>query len=151
MSHVRPVPEGYHTVTPHLVTAGAARAIEFYKKAFGAEEVRCMTDSGGKVMHAAIKIGDSIVMLADEFPEFGAFSPKGPSPVTIHLFVNDVDKLYDRAVAAGATATLPPTDALWGDRYGKLTDPFGHNWSLATHKEDLTSQQVAERMKTAGL
>lgn len=150
MAQVKPVPERFHTITPHLVIDGAARAIEFYKNAFGAEEIKCMPGPGGKVMHAEIMIGDSVLMLCDEFPEFGSISPKGPSPVTIHLFVNDVDKVYEQAVAAGATATMPPSDALWGDRYGKLTDPFGHNWSLATHKEDLTPQQLAERMKAAG-
>ena len=151
MSEVKPIPEGFHTVTPHLVTAGAAGAIAFYMKAFGAEELRRIDGPGGKVMHAEIRIGDSVVMLCDEFPEFGALAPKGGSPVTIHLFVKDVDAVYHQAVAAGATATMPPADAMWGDRYGKLIDPFGHSWSLATHKEDVTPAEIADRMKAAGM
>jgi PhnB protein len=150
MAQVKPVPDRFHTVTPHLVIDGAGKAIDFYKKAFGAEEIRRMPGPGGKVMHAEIMIGDSMVMLCDEFPDYGSLGPKGSSPVTIHLYVADVDKLYERAVAAGAKAVMPPMDAMWGDRYGKLTDPFDHNWSLATHKEDLTPQQIGERMKAAG-
>ncbi|HKQ98742.1 MAG TPA: VOC family protein [Candidatus Polarisedimenticolia bacterium] len=151
MAPVRPVPEGFHTITPHLVIDGAPRAMEFYKKAFGAEELKRIPGPGGKLMHAEMKIGDSVLMLCDEFPKYGAVGPKSSSPVVIHLFVNDVDKVFSQAVAAGATAVMPPTDALWGDRYGKVTDPFGHSWSLATHKEDLTPQQIAERMKAAGM
>jgi uncharacterized glyoxalase superfamily protein PhnB len=101
-------------------------------------------------MHAEIKIGDSPVMLADEFPEYGATGPKGSSPVTIHLYVNDVDRIFNQAVAAGATVAGPVTDMFWGDRYGKLIDPFGHHWSIATHKEDLTPEQIGERAKAAG-
>lgn len=147
---VKPIPEGYHTVTPHLTVKGGAEAIEFYKRAFGAVELhRMMGPDGKRIMHAALKIGDSILMLNDEFPEFGG-KPNSPaslgaSSVCLHLSVPDVDRSYAQAVAAGATATMPVMDMFWGDRYGKLTDPFGHEWSIATRKEDLTPQQMAER------
>jgi uncharacterized glyoxalase superfamily protein PhnB len=144
---VSAIPEGYYTITPHLIIQGAAKAIDFYKKAFGAEEMFRMPGPDGKtVMHAEMKIGNSPIMIADEFPSMGCRGPKalGGSPVTIHLYVQDVDKFYQRAVEAGATATMPPQDMFWGDRYGKLTDPFGHVWSVATHKKDLTPDQIAK-------
>ncbi|MEP7155263.1 MAG: VOC family protein [Betaproteobacteria bacterium] len=146
---VKPIPDGFRTITPHLVCAGAADAIEFYKKAFNATEIARMPGPGGKLMHAQIKIGDSAVMLVDEFPDWGAFGPKAPkgSAVTIHVYVEDADALFKRAVAAGATIKMPIDDAFWGDRYGVLEDPFGHMWSIATHKRDLTPEQMMEAMR----
>ena len=145
------VPEGYRTVTPHLTIAGAAAAIEFYQQAFGAEEIVRMPGPGGKLMHAEIKIGDSFLMLTDEFPEFkemgGTLGPKarGGSSVTITLYVPDVDAVVARAVKAGAKLTMPVSDQFWGDRYGQLEDPFGHRWAVATHKEELTGDEIRER------
>ncbi len=147
----KPVPEGFRTVTPHLIIKDASAAIEFYKKAFGAEEILRMPGPGGSVMHAEMRIGDSPIMLNDEFPDYGKRGPKsiGGTPVTIHLYVNDVDAAFDRAVKAGAKVTMPLADMFWGDRYGTLEDPFGHQWSLATHKEDLSGEEIAERAKKA--
>jgi uncharacterized glyoxalase superfamily protein PhnB len=138
-----------HTVTPHLVCDGAADAIAFYKKAFNAKESARMPGPGGKIMHAQLTIGDSHIMLVDEFPEMGGFGPKHykGTPVTLHLYVPDVDAAYKQAVDAGATAKMPPADMFWGDRYGVLVDPFGHSWSLATHKRDLTPEQMMEEMQ----
>lgn len=136
-------------IAPHLVCANAADAIEFYKKAFGATESMRMAGPSGKgVMHACIHIDGAPVFLVDENPQWGALSPKSlnGSPVTIHLQVEDVDALYDRAVKAGATAKMPPADMFWGDRYGVLTDPFGHNWSIATHLRDMTQAEIKEAM-----
>ena len=146
---VRPIPEGFHTITPHLVCAGAAEAIEFYKKAFGAVEQGRMPTPDGKIMHASLRIGDSPLMLADEFSDYGSLGPlalKG-TPVVVHLYVQDVDAVYAQAVAAGAKATMPPADMFWGDRYGQLVDPFGHRWSLATHTRDMTPEQMREEMQ----
>jgi PhnB protein len=148
---VKPVPEGMHTVTPHLVCAGAADAIEFYKKAFGAIELARMPGPDGRLMHAMIKIGDSPVMLADEFPEWGGTSPrtlKG-TPVTIHLQVPDADAVFKSAVDAGATVKMPIADMFWGDRYGVVIDPSGHSWSIATHIKDMTPEQMMEAGKAA--
>ena len=146
----KPIPDGYQAIIPHLVIKGAAEAIEFYKRALGAEEVCRMPfpgpDGQMRVGHAELRIGDSHLFLADEFPERGVTGPNGHSPVTIHLYVPDVDSVYNRAVEAGATVTMPPADMFWGDRYGKLVDPFGHHWSLATHVEDVTPEQMNERM-----
>ena len=132
------IPQGMHSVTPHLVCAGAAKAIDFYKQSFGAHETARMPGPDGKLMHAAVRIGDSTVMLADEMPEWGSLGPKSlkGSPVTIHLYVDDVDSFVARAVKAGAKVTMPVADQFWGDRYGKLEDPFGHQWSVATHIRD---------------
>lgn len=148
---VRPVPEGYHSVTPYLVLRGAADAIEFYKKAFGASEVFRMPAPDGTLAHAEIRIGDSQIMMCEENPSMGAQSPQalGGSPANLFLYVEDVDRAYQRAVDAGATATMPPQDMFWGDRYGKLVDPFGHEWSMATHVEDVTPEQMAERAQAA--
>lgn len=145
---VKAVPEGYSTVTPHLVCKGAAKAIEFYTKAFGAVERFRMPGPGGIVMHAEIQIGDSIVMLADEFPEQGARSPLsiGGTPVVLLIYTENVDAAFKRATDAGATAILPPTDMFWGDRYSKLADPFGHQWSIATHVEDVAPEEMMKRM-----
>ena len=150
---VNPIPPGYHTITAHLSVNGAGKAIDFYKKAFGAEELMRVPGPGGKLMHAEVKIGDSILYLADEFPEMGGDcatrSPKALGGVSsvLHLYVADVDASFARAVSAGATAKMPLMDMFWGDRYGQLEDPFGHRWSMASHKEDLTPAQIAERQK----
>lgn len=143
MSKVNPIPEGFGTVTPHLVVRGAAKAIEFYKAAFGAEELFSMPGPGGAVMHAEMTIGNSRIMICDEFPEM-CRSPQtlGGSPVTLHVFVPDVDAAVNRAVKAGAKVTMPVSDMFWGDRYGKVCDPFGHEWSVATHVKDLTPEEI---------
>lgn len=147
MSKVQPIPAGCHTLAPHLVVRGAANAIEFYKKAFGAEELRRMpAPQGGLLMHAELKIGDSRIMLCDEFPMPGTWrSPQslGGTTVTVHLFTADADATFERAVKAGATVKMPLTDMFWGDRYGRLADPFGHEWSIATHIKDLSADEVA--------
>jgi len=147
---VKPIPDGYHTVTPFFTVKGAEKAIEFYQKAFGAEVVSRAPSSDGRLMHAEIRIGNSVLMLSDEFPEMGG--PKAPSgestvPVGFHIYVADVDALWTRAVTAGATITMPLANAFWGDRYGKLRDPFGFDWSLATHFEDVSDAEIEERSK----
>jgi uncharacterized glyoxalase superfamily protein PhnB len=149
MPRVKPVPEGMHSVTPHLVCAGAADAIEFYKKAFGAVELARLPGPQGKLMHAAIRIGDSAVMLVDESPEWGMLGPKAlkGSPVTIHLYVDDADAFVARAVKAGAKVTMPVDDMFWGDRYGKIQDPFGHRWSVGTHVRDVSNEEMQRAMK----
>ena len=149
MSPVKPVPEGYHTVTPHLVVKGAGEALSFYAKALGAEELFRMPAPDGSIVHAEIRIGDSPIMLGEEAPEMGAISPKklGGSPVTIMLYVNDVDAYFARATKAFCETKRPPTDMFWGDRYCKVTDPYGHNWAIATHKEDVSPQEMEKRMK----
>jgi PhnB protein len=148
---VKPIPEGMHSVTPHLVCAGAADAIEFYKKAFGAIEGGRMPGPDGKLMHAQIKIGDSHVMLVDEFPDWGSVGPKalGGTPVTLHLYVPDADAVFQKAIDAGATVKMPIADMFWGDRYGVVTDPFGHSWSIATHIKDMTPEEMAAAGKQA--
>lgn len=147
MSTVKFVPDGYHTITPHLAVRGAAEALDFYARAFGAEELFRMPGPAGSVLHAEIRIGDSIVMLGDEAPEQGATAPTtiGGSAVNLHLYVRDVDATCARAAAAGCTVELPPTDMFWGDRYAKLQDPFGHKWGVATHKEDVPPEEMARR------
>lgn len=149
MAKVRPIPDGMHSVTPHLICAGAADAIEFYKKAFDAVDLGRLPGPKGRLMHAAIRIGDSTVMLVDEMPEWGAFGPKSlkGSPVTIHLYVHDVDAFVTRAVAAGAKITMPLDDMFWGDRYCKLEDPFGHHWSVATHLRDVSPEEMRQAMQ----
>lgn len=142
---VKPVEEGMHTITPYLVCAQCAEAIAFYKKAFGAEEIMRMPMQDGKIGHAMLRIGDSNLFVADEYPDYGAYGPltlKGTS-VTIHLAVADVDALWQRATAAGATVRMALADMFWGDRYGQLDDPFGHRWSLATHIRDVTPDDMA--------
>ena len=147
--NTNPIPQGMHSVTPHLVCAGAAKAIDFYKQAFGATEEARLPGPDGKLMHAAIRIGDSTVMLADEMPEWGSVGPKSlkGSPVTIHLYVEDADKFVERAVKAGAKVTMPVSEQFWGDRYGKIEDPFGHHWSVATHVRDVSREEMAEAMR----
>ena len=148
---VSPVPAGYHTVTPVLVCRNAAGAIDFYKKAFGAKEISRMPMPDGSVAHAELQIGDSRIMLGDEMPAMGASAPQtvGGSPVHVFLYVPNVDQMFQRAIAAGATADMPPADQFWGDRYGKLTDPFGHKWNLATHIEDVSEKEMIRRGKEA--
>lgn len=149
MPKAKAVPKDMHTVTPHLVCAGAADAIEFYKKAFGAVEEARLPGPQGKIMHAMIRIEGSAVMLVDEMPEWGALGPKSlkGSPVTIHLYVENVDAFFQRAVDAGAKVTMPVADMFWGDRYGKLEDPFGHHWSVATHIRDVTPEEARQAMQ----
>lgn len=145
---VKPVPEDMHRVTPHLICAGAAKAIEFYKKAFGAVEEARLPGQDGRLMHAVIRIHGDAVMLVDEMPEWGALSPKAlkGSPVTLHLYVEDVDAFVKRALDAGAKLTMPVQDMFWGDRYGKLEDPFGHHWSVATHVRDVSLEEAQKAM-----
>lgn len=149
MTKVKPVPHGMHSVTPYLVCAGAANAIEFYKKAFGAVEEARLPGPDGKIMHAMIRIGDSAVMMIDENPERGMLGPKSlkGSPVTIHLYVENADATVERAVKAGAKVTMPLEDQFWGDRYGQLEDPFGHHWSVATHVRDVGMEEMQQAMK----
>lgn len=144
MSRVEPVPDGMHTVTPHLVCRDAAAAIAFYGEAFGAAEVMRLETKQGRIIHAQVRIGDSSVMLVDAFPEWGAVGPDalGGSAVTLHLQVADVDTLFARAVAAGAKVTMPVSDMFWGDRYGKLEDPFGPAWAIATHIRDVAPEEL---------
>src|SRR5262245_43776361 len=129
---VRAIPEGYSTITPHLVVKDGNEAIEFYKKAFGAQELCRMPGPDGALMHGELQIGNSRIFLGSECLEYGVVGPNGSSPVTIHLYVEDADAAFTRAVEAGATVTMPLADMFWGDRYGKLVDPFGHHWSIAT-------------------
>ncbi len=148
---VKPIPDGYHSITPYLMVDGAAKAIEYYKTVFGATERLRMPGPDGKVMHAELQIGDSVIMLADECPEMGGHGPLsiGGTPVSIMLYVEDVDAVFARAVAAGATPTHPVDDKFYGDRSGGFKDPFGHSWHVATHKEDVPPEQVHERMQAA--
>lgn len=152
MSTVPPVPPGMHTVTPHLVCAQAAEAMEFYRKAFNAEILGQLSGPDGKLMHGLMRIGDSMVMLVDENPDWGLLGPsaRGGSSVTLHLYVPDADKQFAQAIEAGCTSRMPPADMFWGDRYGQLEDPFGHRWSVATHTRDLTSEEIREGMAKMG-
>jgi len=145
------IPDGYHNVTPYLVIKGAAAAIEFYKKAFGAVVVMQMPQLDGRIGHAELKFGDSHVMLADEFPEMDVVSPKtlGNSPVGLLLYVDDVDKTVERAVALGATIKKPVADQFYGDRNGTIEDPFGHKWTVAVHTENVTPEEMNRRMAAA--
>ncbi len=141
---VKAIPEGYHTLTPSITVRDAASAIEFYKKAFGAVEKGVMKGPDGKVMHAELRIGDSLIMLADEFPQFGSLSPQsiGGSGSGLHIYVEDVDSAFDRAIGAGGAVEMPVADMFWGDRFGKLVDPFGHKWSIATHTRDMSMEEI---------
>ena len=148
---VKSIPEGYHSVTPHLIINGAADAIEFYKKAFGATELFRFPAPDGKIEHAEIKIGDSPIMLADEFAEMGYKGPQalGGSPVSLMIYLEDVDAVFNRAVEAGASVKEAVQDKFYGDRTGTLTDPFGHVWHVSTHKEDVSMEEMEERAKAA--
>jgi PhnB protein len=148
---VKPVPPGYHTATPYLTLSDAASAIDFYKRAFGATEIFRMAAPGGKIGHAEIKIGDSILMLGEESPRSEARSPQslGGTTTGVFLYVEDVDAVFDTAVKAGAKIQQPLTNMFWGDRYGKLSDPFGHHWALATHIEDVAPEEMEKRMRAA--
>lgn len=142
------VPEGFHAITPHITVRGAAKAIDFYKQAFGGKnEMICYGPDGTSVMHAELEIGGSKLMLGEENPEWQCFSPlsKPGDGYVIHLYVDDVDKVHAQAVKAGAKVTMPVTDMFWGDRYGQVMDPFGHKWSIATHKEDLSPEEIKQR------
>jgi PhnB protein len=144
----KPIPEGMHALTPHLICSGAADAIEFYKRAFNAVELSRLPGPDGKVMHAMLRIGDSALMLVDESPQCGMLGPKAlkGSPVTIHLYVENADATVTRAAAAGAKITMPVADMFWGDRYGQLEDPFGHRWSVGTHTRDVTPEEMRQAM-----
>lgn len=147
MAFVKPIPEGYRTVTPSLVVPKATEAFNVYHMALGAEKVEWI-EYQGMVMHGEIRIGDSIVMLADASPEWKLVSPHtlGGSPCSLYLYVEDIDGLHQRAIAAGFVETMPPSDMFWGDRFSQLIDPFGHNWSLATHVEDVDAAEIHRRM-----
>jgi PhnB protein len=149
-TRIKEVPKGFHAVTPYLIVTDSARAIDFYKRAFGAEELLRLDGPDGKVVHAELKIGDSIIMLSEEMPGHTR-SPQslGGTAVDIMLYVKDVDQVFNRAVAAGAKVAMPLSDMFWGDRYGQVTDPFGHSWSLATHKEDVPPEELRKRTKAA--
>ena len=148
---VKPIPEGYHTATPYLAVDDAAEALEYYKKAFGAKERGRMEAPDGKIGHAEIQIGDSLVMLSDPFPQASTRTPKelGGTTASVFLYVENVDAFVQRAVDAGATVSMEVADQFWGDRFGTITDPFGHSWSVATHIEDVPPEEMAERAKTA--
>jgi PhnB protein len=148
---VKPIPEGYHTVTPYLAVDDAAEAIEYYKKAFGAKERVRMEAPGGKIGHAELEIGDSLVMLSDALPQFSTRPPKelGGTSVSVFMYVEDVDAVVKQAVDAGARVTMEIADQFWGDRFGSVQDPFGHLWSIATHVEDVPPEEMAERAKAA--
>jgi PhnB protein len=150
-TQARPIPKGYHSATPYLTLNDAARAIEFYKRAFAAQEVTRMDGPDGKIGHAEIKIGDSLIMLADEMPGSGSRSPQSLGGTTggIFLYVENADVVFNQAVSAGAQVEAPLADMFWGDRYGRLRDPFGHSWSVATHKEDVAPAEMSKRMQDA--
>jgi PhnB protein len=147
----KPIPEGYHTLTPYLAVDNATEAIEFYKHAFGAKERMRMPGPEGTIGHAEIEVGDSLVMLSDPFPQSSVRPPKelGGTSASVFMYVEDVDAVVRQAVDAGATVTMEVSDQFWGDRFGSVSDPFGHTWSIATHVEDLTPEEVAERGKAA--
>ncbi|MBI1314448.1 VOC family protein [bacterium] len=150
---VQPIPDGYHSVTPYLIVKGAAAAIEFYQQAFGAAECLRVPGPDGKIGHAELQIGSSRVMLADEHPEMNALAPPAPggSGVGFCLYVENVDEVFERAVAAGATVQRPLQDQFYGDRTGTIIDPFGHQWTISTHIEDLTPEEIDQRMKAMGM
>jgi PhnB protein len=148
---VKAVPPGFHTLTPHLVVRNAEQALEFYKNAFGAEVLHIAHMPDGKVMHASLRIGDSMLMLNDEFPDYGTLSPlsTGGSAVTIHIYTDNVDAAFNRAVSAGAQVKMPLADQFWGDRYGVVADPFGHKWSLGAHIKDMSSEEMQREQDRA--
>lgn len=145
---VKAKPDGYHTVTPHLIVRGGTKALEFYRNAFGAEESVRTAGADGRIMHAEMRLGDSVIMLSDEFPEQGIKSPQslGGCPSGIFLYVENVDAAFQRAVDAGCAVKMPPTTMFWGDRFTRLTDPFGHSWAIATHVEDVPKDEIQRRL-----
>jgi PhnB protein len=148
---VKAIPDGYYSLTPYVVCKDAAKAIEFYTKAFGAEETARMPGPGGRIMHAEVKIGNSMLMLSDENPERGAVAPSGKGrSQSLMFYTPDVDAVFKRAIDAGATSVEAPTDMFWGDRMGNLIDPFGHQWAIATHKEDVSPEEMQKRMEAIG-
>jgi PhnB protein len=149
MATVKAIPDGFRTVTPHLIVKGAAKALDFYRQAFGAKEQVRMAAPDGSIMHAQMQIGDSVIMLVDEKPEMGSRGPQtlGFSTVLLNIYCDDADAMFARATRAGATVTMPLADMFWGDRYGQLTDPFGHVWSIATHKKDVTPAEMKKAME----
>lgn len=151
MSSVKPIPDGYRSITPYLFIKGAAQAIDFYKKVFGAKERMLMPGTNGRIGHAELEIGDSLIMLADEHPEVGALSPQtvGGSSNSLHLYVDNMDAVIEKAVSAGAKVTRPAKDEFYGDRIGTFTDPFGQIWSVATHIEDVSPEEMKNRMAKA--
>jgi len=148
---VKAVPPGFHTLTPHLTVRNAEQALEFYKNAFGAETLHVARMPDGKVMHASLRIGDSMLMLNDEFPDYGTLSPlsTGGSAVTIHIYTENVDAVFNRAVSAGAQVKMPLADQFWGDRYGVVADPFGHKWSLGAHIKDMSPEEMQREQDRA--
>ena len=146
MAKVKPIPDGYHSITPYLIIKGAAKAIDYYKKAFGATEIMRMAGPDGTVGHAELKIGDSIFMMGDEMPEMGYHAPQGSAPIGLMLYVDDVDRVFKQAVAAGGRVDKELQDQFYGDRSGTLYDPFGHMWTVATHKEDVSPEEMKKRM-----
>lgn len=145
-NNVRPIPEGYHSISPAITCKNASAAIDFYKEAFGATEINRMAGPGGRVMHAELRIGDSVIFVSDEFPGMAAAPTPGSTPSSyLFLYTPEVDVVFNRAIAAGAQASMPVSDMFWGDRYGKLTDPFGHSWGVATHVEDVAPDEMMRR------
>lgn len=151
MKNAKPVPEGFHTLTPYLIVHDASKAIDFYKTAFDAREIsRSVGPAGKNILHANLKIGDSIIMLSDEFPDMNYRSPQslGGSSVTIHMYVNNADSVFNKAISSGATILIPMMDTFWGDRCGQVLDPFGHRWSIATRKQDLSEEEIKNAGKS---
>ena len=145
----KPIPDGFSSITPHLVIKECGKAIDFYKKAFDAREIYRSLMPDGRIMHAMIQVGNSFVMMADEFPDMGAKGPKtiGGTSVSLHIYTEDADKLFNQAIAAGATQIMPINDMFWGDRYGQILDPFGHSWAIATHKNDVSPEEMERAAK----
>ena len=146
MAKVKPIPAGYHSITPYLVIKGAAKAIDYYKKAFGAKEIMRMATPDGSVGHAELKIGDSIVMMGEEVPQMGYRAPQASTPVGLMLYVDDVDRVFQQAIAAGGRVDKEVQNQFYGDRSGTLYDPFGHMWTVATHVEDVSEEEMKQRM-----
>jgi PhnB protein len=146
---VTPIPEGFHTLTPHLVVRGAERAIEFYQQALGAQLIHKSYGPGGKIIHSLLRLGDSMLMLSDEFPEFGSLAPETPSSTSLHIYVENVDEAWQKAIGAGAKVKMPLMDQFWGDRYGQITDPFGHSWSLGSRIKIMTPEEIERAQEEA--
>lgn len=151
MNEIEKIPKEYHSITPVLIVKNGDEAIEFYKNGFGVEERCCMKGPDGRVAHAELKLGDSVFMLSDEYPEMKCHSPKtiGGSPVSMYVYVDDVDSIFNKAISAGAKILDPVKDQFWGDRHGRLEDPFGHLWSIATHKKDISDEEMKRAAEAA--